>query len=135
MTNQEIETNRIVVIEVNAQGALAAVNGANKRISWDALDEAARQDDTDLAALYQELRKQARRMVEDNRELPIRYSVGQDESHVWWRASFRDVAGQWGWIPRRADEGGTHHKEWMAREEAKERAERLRKMGFTVREN
>ena len=127
-----IETNKIVVVRVSESGCTCAVNGANKEISWDALADAARQENKDLASIYTAVRSQAREMVRQNRALPIRCSVGKNETNVWWVASFTDVAGEWSWIPRAADEGGTLAHEWMAEKEAKARAERLRKLGYTV---
>ena len=127
-----IETNKIVVVKVSEHGCSCAVNGTNKDISWDALTDAARQQDTNLAGIYSVVRAEARKMVAGNRALPIRCSVGQNETNVWWVASFTDVAGEWSWIPRDADEGGTLAHEWMAEKEAKARAARLHKLGYTV---
>jgi hypothetical protein len=127
-----IETNKIVVVKVSELGCTCAVNGSNKEITWTALTDAARQQDADLASVYSAVRAEARKMVEGNRALPIRCSVGQNETNVWWVASFSDVAGEWSWIPRDADEGGTLAHEWMAAKEAKARAARLRKLGYTV---
>ena len=84
-----IETNKIVVVKVSEHGCTCAVNGTNKKdISWDALTDAARQQDTDLARIYSAVRAEARKMVAGNRALPIRCSVGQNETNVWWVASF-----------------------------------------------
>ena len=129
----KIETNKIIVVEVSERGCACAVNGQNKLITWDGLDDAVRQEDGDLANIYRAIRDEARKMVRDDRTLPITYSVHQDGTNVWWVATFHDVAGEWSWIPRAADEGGTLAHEWMAVQEAKDRAARLRKMGYQVR--
>lgn len=129
-----IETNKIMVVRVSEDGCVCAVNGENKHISWDALTDATRQRDTDLAGIYATILTDARKMVAGNRALPIQCSVGQNETNVWWVASFSDVSGEWSWIPRDADEGGTLPHKWMADKEAKTRAARLRKLGYTVRD-
>ena len=127
-----IETNKIVILKVSERGCTCAVNGQSKDISWDELSDAACQQDTDLTRIYSAVRAEARRMVAGNRALPIRCSVCQDDTNVWWVAGFADVAGERAWIPRAADEGGTWPHQWMAQEEAQARAARLRKLGYTV---
>lgn len=137
-----IETNKAVVLSVSRCGCVVAVNGKNTDLTWDALDEAATQDvyrgqgidktTRELARFYRSIRDRAREMVAKDRSLPITYSVHQDETHVWWVASFRDVSGFGGWIPRAADEGGTHANASLAQWEADHRAASLRKRGYIV---
>jgi hypothetical protein len=145
MTTTTVKTNTAVVLDVNESGVTVAVNGRNTRISWDDLHEAADQAvkapfrglDVDeitheLANFYTNLREQALRKVSGNRSLPIYCDVHQDYTNVWWVASFSDVSGTDSWIPRDADEGGTHAHYSMAKREADYRATRLRNLGFTV---
>jgi len=138
-----IETNKAIVIAVSERGCKVAVNGHNTDITWDDLEEAATQDvycgqtidetTRELACFYRSIQERARQMVAGNRSLPIFVTVHQDSTHVWWVASFADVSGAWGWLPRAADEGGTLAHEWMAEREAERRSEGLRKLGYTVR--
>ena len=127
-----LKPNQITVEAVSERGCTCSVNGENSHITWDALFEAASQEDEELSSIYRKLLTQARKMVEGNRSLPITCSVQQNETNVWWVARFTDVAGESSWIPRAADEGGTVAHRWMAEAEAQSRAESLRKLGYRV---
>ena len=137
-----MRTNQIFVTKVSERGATCAINGENVLITWADLDEAADQnvyrgqliDETTeaLAAAYRSIRERARAMVAGNRSLPIRCTVHQDSTNVWWVADFCDVAGVWHWIPRAANEHGTLSSASLAEHEASQRAERLRKLGYIV---
>lgn len=129
-----IETNKVRVVDVSEDGCTCVIKGQAQRITWSLLDDAAEQGNSVLARLYLGLRDRARKMVEADLSLPITCRVHQDQTNVWWVASFYDVAGQWSWIPRGAAEGGTLAHRWMAEEEAKERTRRLQTMGYTVLE-
>ena len=137
-----MRTNQIFVIRVSERGATCAINGENVFIGWADLDEAADQDvyrgqlideaTKALAAAYRSVRDRARLMVVGNRSLPIRCTVRQDSTNVWWVVDFCDVAGQWRWIPRTADQHGMLSTADLAKQEASERTESLRKLGYTV---
>lgn len=135
------------VIDVSAKYVtMLNRKGAETHLTWDELREAAYYGYPNAGTLYnlgesaqkvveryQQLLADARKLVErKGRKLPITCSVGQNETNVWWVASFADVSGSDSWIPRPADCGGTLPTKAEAKHEMRERAEYLRRLGYTV---
>jgi hypothetical protein len=72
-----MKTNGCIVFATDEDGALVAVNGGNRWITWDDLRGAAGQDDRDLAAVYQCILQKAREM-DLKRQDAARYAVEQN---------------------------------------------------------
>jgi hypothetical protein len=105
-------------------------------IAWDVLRAVAHQEDVELSAAY-------RRMLSHVEDValtrsPLRVVYGRDSSGVWYRAH---VVTAWGGVEVgrawrgltivAADEGGTLAHEWMARDDARQIAERIRAIAPT----
>ncbi len=135
-----LETNRIIVAAVSEAGAVVAINGENRKITWPDLVIAARRPefvpgvthDEELIGIYRSILREARQLVERNKHLPLLYSVERNSTNVRWIARIRDVSGASGWIPCAADEGGSHMRYEDALREVEYRAAGLRRAGYVV---
>lgn len=99
-------TNALVVVSVDRDGVLVAVNGTNKRIDWYDLRAAARQEDTSLREAYAGVLREAEALAAKG---PVEIEVKQDpQTNVYWIVCVRARLGggpvSW---RRAADEGGT----------------------------
>jgi hypothetical protein len=120
---KKTETNELVVVKVDADGATVAVNGENRRISWHDLRQAASQDDAGLRAAYRGVLRQAEEMASHG---PLGVSVERDETNVWWVVRVRAIhGGGEARFRRMADEGGTHGARASAASEARDIVARL----------
>lgn len=74
MTTATMKTaeKTICLIAVSREGVRFSCLGVTKTIPWAALNAAAKQDDTDLAAVYAGLLDQAMRMAREKKEIEIR---------------------------------------------------------------
>lgn len=130
----------MTVVSVSRAGCRVACGDGVVSLTWGQLHDAAGQDTYGspdavtcaLADAYRQILSEASAMVRGDKSLPITGAVQQDETRVWWVATFADVTGEWRWIPRHADEGGTMATREAAEYEADRRAARLRRLGYTV---
>ena len=107
----------------------------DEQLTWDDLRDAAEQEShTELRSLYAWLLEEAETLALDRSPIVVGY--GRDRGGVWWTAS---VATEYGDVPLgrtwrgvtivEKDEGGTHAQAWLARDEARRIAERIRRIG------
>lgn len=122
------------VRNVSERGAEIEHDGRRTWVSWDLLRRAAKQPHQETARAYAELLDEAAKL--SMRLSPVIVKWGQDETGVWWQAW---VETAWGGfvIGRRwrgdlaimgRDEGGTLPQAWMARQEAMNIAERVKRI-------
>lgn len=125
MNMNPIRTNEIMVMAVDQQGVLVAVNGTNKPITWAQLREAASQPNKAGAVAYSRILAMAEEMAATG---PVKIEVCRDSTNVWWVCRITALYGggpaDYG---RAADEGGTLPYRGGASWEARDIARRLGK--------
>lgn len=131
------ETNELVVVSIGWDDVTVAVNGGNKRMSWDILRAAAGQDDAGLRVVYAGVLAEAAKMARSRRAIKVTASNmsghDSDAGALTWAATLHTMSGEF--VSGRtvaADWGGTGSKSHAIREAAEARTA-LAAKGYEVR--
>lgn len=134
-----IKTNELIVTCVSRDGVTVAVNGEIKWLRWADLRIAAHPityrgfpDDDEVSAVYAQLLRQACAEARKLRALTIK--IHTRTGGATWVADTEYVSGEHAGHPAGVSyaDGMDNPHRWMARKEAGEAADRLRKRGYDV---
>lgn len=131
------ETNSLVVVGIDWDGATVAVNGGNRRIGWADLRAAARQDDADLRAVYAGVLAEAEQMARGRRAIRVaaRNISGHDSDAgaLTWAATLHYMSGEMATCRTVAADWGQTGSHGYAARDAEEARRALAARGYEVR--